>query len=87
MINIPASSAIYHILQNDKCVERLLLLIIHTVIKRAVFEIKQGTRLIAFLIKTKYIWRKRTPFKAMSVRTVPSSNGFLADIFRGSPQP
>jgi hypothetical protein len=32
------------------------------------------------------IWRKRTPFEAMTGRTVPSSHGLLAEVFWSFPQ-
>ena len=35
---------------------------------------------------TDLIWRKGTPFEAMSGRTAPSSDGLLAKVFWGSPQ-
>ena len=35
---------------------------------------------------TDLIWRKGTPFEAMTGRTAPSSNGLLAEIFWGFPQ-
>ena len=30
-----------------------------------------------------HIWRKGTPFEAMTDRTAPSSDGLLAEVFRG----
>ena len=33
------------------------------------------------------IWRKGTPFEAMTGRTALSSDGLLAGVFRGFPQP
>ena len=33
------------------------------------------------------IWKEGTPFEAMTGRTAPSSNCFLAEVFRGFPQP
>ena len=35
---------------------------------------------------TDLIWRKGTPFEAMTVRTAPSSDGLLAEVFWGFPQ-
>ena len=36
---------------------------------------------------TYLIWRKGTPFEAMTVRTALSSEVLIAEIFRGFPQP
>ena len=36
---------------------------------------------------TDLIWRKETPFEAMNGRTAPSSDGLLAEVSRGFPQP
>ena len=33
------------------------------------------------------IWGKGTPFEAMTGRTAPSSDGLLAEVFRGFTQP
>ena len=35
---------------------------------------------------TDFIWRKGTPFEAMTGRTAPSSDGLLAEVFQGFPQ-
>ena len=35
---------------------------------------------------TDLIWRKGTPFEAMTGRTVPSSDGLLTEVFWGFPQ-
>ena len=35
---------------------------------------------------TDLIWRKGTPFEAMTDFTAPSSDGLLAEVFWGSPQ-
>ena len=35
---------------------------------------------------TDLIWRKGTPFEAMTSRTAPSSDGLLAEVFWGFPQ-
>ena len=35
---------------------------------------------------TDLIWRKGTPFEAMTCRTAPSSDGLLAEVFWGFPQ-
>ena len=35
---------------------------------------------------TDLIWRKGTPFEAMTGRTIPSSDGLLAEVFWGFPQ-
>jgi hypothetical protein len=35
---------------------------------------------------TDLIWRKETLFEAMTGRTVPSSDGLLAEVFWGFPQ-
>ena len=35
---------------------------------------------------TDLIWRKRTPFEAMTGRTAPSSDGLLAEVFWGFPR-
>ena len=35
---------------------------------------------------TDLIWRKGTPFEAMTGRTVPSSGGLLAKVFSGFPR-
>ena len=35
---------------------------------------------------TDLIWRKGTPFEAMTGRTAPSSYGLLAEVFWGFPQ-
>ena len=35
---------------------------------------------------TDLIWRKVTPFKAMTGRTAPSSDGLLAEVFWGFPR-
>ena len=32
------------------------------------------------------IWRKGTPYEAMTGRTAPSSDGLLAEVFWGFPQ-
>ena len=32
------------------------------------------------------IWRKRAPFEAMTGLIAPSSDGLLAEVFRGFPQ-
>ena len=34
---------------------------------------------------TDLIWRKGTPFEAITGRTAPSSDGFLAEVFRDFP--
>ena len=36
---------------------------------------------------TDLIWRKGTPFEAMTGRTASSSHGLLAEVFGGFPQP
>ena len=36
--------------------------------------------------RTDLIWRKGTPFEAMTGRTAPSSDGLLAEVFWGFPQ-
>ena len=35
---------------------------------------------------TDLIWRKGTPFEAMTGRTAPTSDGLLAEVFWGFPQ-
>ena len=35
---------------------------------------------------TELIWRKGTPFEAMTGRTAPLSDGLLAEVFWGFPQ-
>ena len=35
---------------------------------------------------TNLIWREGAPFEAMTDRTAPSSDGLLAEVFRGFPQ-
>ena len=35
---------------------------------------------------TDLIWKKETPFEAMTGRAAPSSEGLLAEIFRRFPQ-
>ena len=34
-----------------------------------------------------FIWRKGTPFEAMTGHTAPPSDDLLADVFRSFPQP
>ena len=55
-----------------------------TVVSRANFEIASLPDVLCD--PTDLIWRKGTPFEAMTGRTAPSSDGLLAEVFWGFPR-